>query len=100
MNGRRKKLKTHRYSKCTRGRTDIKEIADELLVSFRNNLLKEHMSEDFNLLKHIPTLIDEEKNIKLTELTTKDDIKLSFFELSGESCSGSDGFAGKLYQTG
>ncbi|KAG5631997.1 hypothetical protein H5410_003714 [Solanum commersonii] len=99
VNGRRKKLRLTDIQ-CRRGQTDIKEIADEAISFFQKQLTEQHMSEDFNLLKHITNLIDEEKHIKLTELTTKDEIKMAVFELSGESCSGPDGFTGKLYQTG
>ncbi|XP_059306396.1 uncharacterized protein LOC132057813 [Lycium ferocissimum] len=49
---------------------------------------------DFEIVKHVATMVDHEQNMGMCAYPNKDEVKETVFALSGESASSLDGFTG------
>lgn len=103
----------HSYVQGRRKKLHIFEISDEqglLIISvnqisnaavnhFINQFKKDHFNHNFEMLKYIPKLIDEEENEKMVKLPKLDEVKRVIFDLNGNSACGPDGFIGLFFQS-
>ncbi|XP_060178061.1 uncharacterized protein LOC132607994 [Lycium barbarum] len=56
------------------------------------------MKVQFDILKHVPSMISKEQNEELVANPTKDEVKQAVFGLNSESACGPDGFTGLFFQ--
>ncbi|XP_059284862.1 uncharacterized protein LOC132038160 [Lycium ferocissimum] len=76
----------------------MEEIKLEVVNFYKSQFTQEGDTNDFELLRVIPSLINHEQNMQLCSYPTKEEVKEAVFALSGDSASGPDGFTGVSYQ--
>ncbi|XP_070007763.1 uncharacterized protein [Nicotiana sylvestris] len=109
VNGRRKRLQLKRIqNEAGIWLEEEAEMAEEAVRFYQAQFHEESVPSSFDILQHIPTMVDSGKNIELVQQPTKEEIKSAVYRLNGESAGGTDGFNGveedeiwrKIYKAG
>ncbi|XP_060182578.1 uncharacterized protein LOC132612299 [Lycium barbarum] len=74
------------------------EVANEAIRFFQDQFAKEPDPSNFGILDHVPRMVTEEQNDRITALPNQEEVKEIVFKLNGESVAGPDGFTGLFYQ--
>ncbi|WMV28797.1 hypothetical protein MTR67_022182 [Solanum verrucosum] len=74
------------------------QIGKEAEKFFTEQFKQEQQDQDFTMLHHIPKMITNEQNEKMTRLPSAEEVKYVVFELNGDSAGGLDGFSGEFFQ--
>nr|XP_009780470.1 PREDICTED: uncharacterized protein LOC104229514 [Nicotiana sylvestris] len=100
VNGKRKKLQLKSIQTCNGiWIEEQEELANAAVDFYQRQFTNEGDSTDFSLLDNVLTMVTLEQNLELSRFPTLEEVKVVVFELSVESSSGPDGFAGLFYQT-
>ncbi|XP_060211804.1 uncharacterized protein LOC132639369 [Lycium barbarum] len=99
VQGRRKRLQIRRIQ----GQNGVwleerEEVVNEAISFFQDQFAKEPDPSNFGILDHVPRMVTEEQNDRITVLPNKEEVKEIVFKLNGESAAGPDGFTGLFYQ--
>ncbi|XP_059294842.1 uncharacterized protein LOC132047883 [Lycium ferocissimum] len=69
-----------------------KEVAKEAVGFFQAQFHETVVPTQFDILKHVPSMISNEQNEELVAVPTKEEVKQAVFGLNSASASGPDGF--------
>ncbi|XP_060185616.1 uncharacterized protein LOC132615077 [Lycium barbarum] len=93
MNGRRKRLQVRgKHNGEGVWLEEMENIKAEAVNFFQNQFTQEGDASDFDILRHVPSMISHEQNMMLCAYPTKEEVKQAIFALSGDSAGGPDGF--------
>lgn len=100
VNGRRRRLQLKQIQDTNgnwlEGNNDM---ADEAVRFFKEQLQEETTTMSFDILEHVPTLVDYAQNVELIKQPTKEEVRHAVFGLNGDSAGGPDGFTGCFFHT-
>ncbi|XP_070022653.1 uncharacterized protein [Nicotiana sylvestris] len=100
VNGRRRRLQLKQIQDTNgnwlEGNNDM---ADEEVRFFKEQLQEETTTMSFDILEHVPTLVDYAQNVELIKQPTKKEVRHAVFGLNGDSAGGPDGFTGCFFHT-
>ncbi|XP_009796308.1 uncharacterized protein [Nicotiana sylvestris] len=65
---------------------------------FQAQFHEEIVPTSFDILDHVPTLVNNAQNLELVQQPTKEEVRHAVFGLNGESAGGPDGFTGCFFQ--
>lgn len=100
VRGRRKRLQLNRIQNNEGNWIEQdEEIAMEAVKFYEDQFKETAPPTSFEIINHVPTLLDEEQNSLLISQPTKEEVKRVVFGLNGDSAGGPDGFTGKFYQS-
>ncbi|XP_019240114.1 PREDICTED: uncharacterized protein LOC109220105 [Nicotiana attenuata] len=100
VRGRRKKLQLRRIQNNMGIWIEEEEqIAEEAVSFYKDQFTESVVPSTFHIIDHVPTLVEEEQNARLTELPTKEEVRKAVYGLNGDSAGGPDGFTGAFYHT-
>ncbi|XP_075099449.1 uncharacterized protein LOC142176224 [Nicotiana tabacum] len=74
-------------------------MADDADRFFKEQLQEETTTMSFDILEHVPTLVDYAQNVELIKQPTKEEVIHAVFGLNGDSAGGPDGFTGCFFHT-
>lgn len=74
-------------------------MVEEAVRFYQAQFHEESVPSSFDILQHIPTMVDSGKNIELVQQPTKEEIKSAVYRLNGESAGGTDGFNGTFFHS-
>ncbi|XP_019241016.1 PREDICTED: uncharacterized protein LOC109221004 [Nicotiana attenuata] len=98
VNGRRRRLQLKRVQNSNGiWLEDSNDMADEAVRFFKAQFHEDQVPTCFEILEHIPTLIDNLQNLELIKQPTFAEVKQAVFGLNGESAGGPDGFTGCFF---
>ncbi|XP_075074764.1 uncharacterized protein LOC142162321 [Nicotiana tabacum] len=100
VRGRRKRLQLDRIQNS--GGTWIEEeqqIAEEAIKFYEEQFTEEATPSSFDIVEHVPNLINTEQNAELIKQPTKEEVKVAVLGLNGDSAGGPDGMSGKFYHS-
>ncbi|XP_075100498.1 uncharacterized protein LOC142176491 [Nicotiana tabacum] len=100
VRGRRKRLQLNRIQNS--GGTWIEEeqeIAEEAIKFYEEQFTKGATPSLFDIVEHVPILINTKQNAELIKQPTKEEVKVAVLELNGDSAGGPDGMTGKFYHS-
>ncbi|XP_019234735.1 PREDICTED: uncharacterized protein LOC109215174 [Nicotiana attenuata] len=100
VNGRRKRLQLKRIqNEAGIWLEEEADMAKEAIRFHQAQFHEESAPSSFEILQHIPIMVDNEKNMELVQQPTKEEIKTAVFGLSGEKAGGPDGFNGTFFHS-
>ncbi|XP_075099289.1 uncharacterized protein LOC142176118 [Nicotiana tabacum] len=76
-----------------------KEIAEEAIKFYEEQFTEAATPSLFDIVEHVPNLINNEQNAELIKQPTKEEVKVVVFGLNGDRAGGPDGMTGKLYHS-
>ncbi|XP_070013578.1 uncharacterized protein [Nicotiana sylvestris] len=76
-----------------------KEIAEEAIKFYEEQFTEAATPSLFDIVEHVPNLINNEQNVELIKQPTKEEVKVVVFGLNGDRAGGPDGMTGKLYHS-
>ncbi|XP_075096329.1 uncharacterized protein LOC142174435 [Nicotiana tabacum] len=91
VRGRRKRLQLNRIQNS--GGTWIEEeqeIAEEAIKFYEEQFTEVATPASFDIVEHVPNLINTEQNAELIKQPTKEDVKMAVLGLNGDSAGGPD----------
>ncbi|XP_059295507.1 uncharacterized protein LOC132048838 [Lycium ferocissimum] len=89
VKGRRKRLQVKRTQDQQGNWLEEKEeIVEDALRFYRDQFTKEEDPSDFEILDHLPRIIDEAIQIETVGILTEEEVKKVLFGLNGESAGG------------
>ncbi|XP_060216615.1 uncharacterized protein LOC132644079 [Lycium barbarum] len=98
VNGRRKRLQIRRIQNqqgvWIEGESPL---AEEACRFYQQQFSQEVDPLDFELLQHVPNMVDQDTNNQLVSMPTLEEVKKAVFELSADSAGGPDGMTGIFY---
>ncbi|XP_019234732.1 PREDICTED: uncharacterized protein LOC109215172 [Nicotiana attenuata] len=95
VNGRRKRLQLKRIQNNeSNWIEDSNELAEEAVSFYQKQFHEDTVPTNFRILEHIPAMVENSQNIRLTQQPTTEEIKTAVMGLNGESAGGPDGFTG------
>ncbi|XP_075099497.1 uncharacterized protein LOC142176265 [Nicotiana tabacum] len=100
VRGRRKRLQLNRIQNS--GGTWIEEeqqIAEEAIKFYEEQFTEEATPSSFDIVEHVPNLINTEQNAELIKKPTKEEVKVAVLGLNGDSAGWPDGMSGKFYHS-
>jgi len=100
VRGRRKRLQLNRIQNS--GGTWIEEeqeIAEEAIKFYEEQFTEAATPSSFDIVEHVPNLINTEQNAELIKQPTKEEVKVAVLGLNGDSAGGPDGMTGKFYHS-
>ncbi|XP_075076322.1 uncharacterized protein LOC142162982 [Nicotiana tabacum] len=100
VRGRRKRLQLNRIQNS--GGTWIEEeqeIAEEAIKFYEEQFTEAATPSSFDIIEHVPNLINTEQNAELIKQPTKEEVKVEVLGLNGDSAGGPDGMTGKFYHS-
>ncbi|XP_075080127.1 uncharacterized protein LOC142165483 [Nicotiana tabacum] len=100
VRGRRKRLQLNRIQNS--GGTWIEEeqkIAEEAIKFYKEQFTEAATPSSFDIVEHVPNLINTEQNAELIKQLTKEEVKVVVLGLNGDSAGGPDGMTGKFYHS-
>ncbi|XP_016454374.2 uncharacterized protein LOC107778605 [Nicotiana tabacum] len=65
---------------------------------FQAQFHEEIVPTSFDILDHVPTLVNNAQNLELVQQPTKEEVRHAVFGLNGESAGGPNGFTGCFFQ--
>ncbi|XP_019232503.1 PREDICTED: uncharacterized protein LOC109213197 [Nicotiana attenuata] len=74
-------------------------MAEEAVRFFKAQFHEETVPSSFDIIDHIPNLIDSVQNLELIKQPSKDEVKNAVMGLNGESAGGPDGFIGSFFHS-
>ncbi|XP_060182241.1 uncharacterized protein LOC132611899 [Lycium barbarum] len=93
VTGKTKKLHMARINDGDRHWLDnMENIKKESVRFYQNQFSQEGESNNFEILKHVPSMISYEKNMSLYAYPSKEEVKQAVFALSGDSVGGPEGY--------
>ncbi|XP_075088118.1 uncharacterized protein LOC107829005 [Nicotiana tabacum] len=75
------------------------EIAQEAIKFYEEQFTEASTPSSFDIVEHIPNLINIEQNAELIKQPTKEEVKVAVLGLNGDSAGGPDGMTGKFYHS-
>ncbi|XP_070008763.1 uncharacterized protein [Nicotiana sylvestris] len=100
VRGRRKRLQLNRIQ--ISGGTWIEEeqeIAEKAIKFYEEQFTEAATPSSFDIIEHVPNLINTEQNAELIKQPTKEEVKVAVLGLNGDSAGGTDGMTGKFYHS-
>ncbi|XP_060190723.1 uncharacterized protein LOC132619998 [Lycium barbarum] len=99
VNGRRKRLQIRRIQNQHGIWIEGESLlAEEGCIFYQQQFSQEVDPLDFELLQHVPSMMDQDTNNQLVNMPTLEEVKKAVFELSANSVGGPDGMIGIFYQ--
>ncbi|XP_060212008.1 uncharacterized protein LOC132639585 [Lycium barbarum] len=99
VNGRRKRLQIRRIQNQQGVWIEGESLlAEEACRFYQQQFSQEVDPLDFQLLQHVPSMVDQDTNDQLLSMPTLEEVKKAVFELSADSVGGPDGMIGSFYQ--
>ncbi|XP_060212032.1 uncharacterized protein LOC132639607 [Lycium barbarum] len=99
LNGRRKILQIRRIQNQQGVWIEGESLlAEEACRFYQQQFSQEVDPLDFQLLQHVPSMVDQDTNDQLVSMPTLEEVKKVVFELSAYSVGGPDGMIGIFYQ--
>ncbi|XP_070005983.1 uncharacterized protein [Nicotiana sylvestris] len=89
VRGRRKRLQLNKIQNS--GGTWIEEeqeIAEEAIKYYEEQFTEAATPSSFDILEHVPNLINTEQNVELNKQPTKEEVKVAVLGLNGDSAGG------------
>lgn len=74
-------------------------MAKEVVEFFQAQFTKERTPTNFDIITHVPKMISEEKNDRLWEEPTMEEVNATIFRPNGDIASGLVGFTRQFNQT-
>ncbi|XP_019241932.1 PREDICTED: uncharacterized protein LOC109221967, partial [Nicotiana attenuata] len=100
VNGRRKRLRLTRIQNSDGNWIEEEDlIAEEAVKFYQDQFTEDAVPTTFDILNHVPNMVDSEQNEKLMAIPTKEEVKKAVMGLSGDSAGGPDGYTGAFYQS-
>ncbi|XP_060182538.1 uncharacterized protein LOC132612249 [Lycium barbarum] len=100
VKGRRKILQLKRIQNSQGQWLDNEEeIAEEAVGFFQAQFHETVVPTQFDILKHVPSMISNVQNEEHVAVPTKEEVKQAVFGLNSTSAGGPDGFTGLFFQT-
>ncbi|XP_059289514.1 uncharacterized protein LOC132043044 [Lycium ferocissimum] len=84
---------------CGQWLDNAEDIAEEAVGFFQAQFHETVVPTQFDILKHVPSMISNEQNEELVAAPTKEEVKQAVFGLNSTSAGGPDGFTGLFFQT-
>lgn len=98
VNGRRKRLQLKRIQNSDGNWVEDNEVmADEAVKFFKAQFHEEQVPSNFDIIDHIPAMVDYKHNQELVKQPTFEEVKHVVYGLNGESAGGHDGFRGCFF---
>ncbi|XP_060183338.1 uncharacterized protein LOC132613336 [Lycium barbarum] len=99
VNGRTKRLQSRRIQ----NQQGVWIEGESLLAEEASRFYQQQFSQevdplDFELLQHVPSMVDQDTNNQLVSMPTLEEVKKAVFELPADSAGGPDGMIGIFYQ--
>ncbi|XP_060178143.1 uncharacterized protein LOC132608087 [Lycium barbarum] len=99
VKGRRKMLQLKRIQNSQGQWLETEhEIAEEAVRFYQAQFHETVVPTQFDILKHVPSMVTNEQNEELTADPTMEEIKHAIFGLNNASAGGPDGFTGMFFQ--
>lgn len=99
VNGQRKKLQIKKIQDQNGIWLDKEEDIIQEAIRFHTDQFAEvHIPSNFDILNHIPQLVNEDQNKLIHEIPEIEEVKRAVFGLNADSTGGPDGFTEKFYQ--
>lgn len=89
INGRRKRLRIDKITTIEGDLINTKEnTGTKADIYFEMQFSKDCLVDDFGMLNYITELITKNENASITQMPSREDIKVGVFELNGDSVGG------------
>ncbi|XP_075097373.1 uncharacterized protein LOC142174882 [Nicotiana tabacum] len=75
------------------------EIAEKAIKFYEEQFTEAATLSSFDIVEHVPNLINTEQNVELIKQPTKEEVKVVVLGLNGDSAEGPDGVTGKFYHS-
>ncbi|KAM3373626.1 hypothetical protein P3S68_012340 [Capsicum galapagoense] len=98
VNSRRRRMQIKRIQQDGQWLESTEEVATAAVNFFLKQFTEESVPSEFDILKHVPSMITMEQNEDLVAWPTKEEVKNAVFGVNGDSAGGPDGYTGKFFQ--
>nr|XP_016446298.1 PREDICTED: uncharacterized protein LOC107771452 [Nicotiana tabacum] len=75
------------------------QVREEAIKFYKEQFTEAATPSLFDIVEHVPNLINNEQNAELIKQPTKEEVKVEVFGLNGDSAGGLDVMTGKLYHS-